>query len=220
MTVNAIESYQSTLDAAKKTTGSSDVSGLQDRFLTLLVTQLKNQDPMNPMENAELTTQLAQMSTVEGINKLNAGFESLLSGYQASQTLQAAALIDRMVLVEGDLLALGEKGAAARVELGEAADSVRISVKDVNGKVVKVLDLGAKAAGTIDFSWDGTDTSGAAQPTGEYRYAVEALKGGVAVDATAYALGQVGSVALSNGSVSVDVLGMGRRDMSSIVQIY
>lgn len=219
MSVNAIQSYQASLDATKKSGGSS-IGDIQDRFLTLLVTQLKNQDPMNPMENAELTTQLAQMSTVEGINKLNAGFETLLNGYQSSQTLQAAALIDRTVLVEGDLLALGENGAAGRIVLGEAADAVRVTVTDANGVVVKVLDLGAHPAGDLDFAWDGTDSAGAALATGEYRYRVEAKAGDAGVETTSHALGRVGSVAVAGGSVSVDVLGIGTRDMSQIVKIF
>lgn len=220
MSVNAIQSYQATLDAKSAATKSSSIGELEDRFLTLLVTQLKNQDPMNPMENAELTTQLAQMSTVEGINKLNASFESLLSGYQASQTLQAAALIDRTVLVEGNLLALGENGAAGRVNLAVAADTLKIRVTDADGNLVKVLDLGANPAGDVDFAWDGTDSAGNALATGNYHYSIDAASGGSAVAATTYALGLVGSVALSGGSAKVEVLGIGSRDMSQIVQIF
>jgi flagellar basal-body rod modification protein FlgD len=219
MSVNAIESYQASLDATKKT-GSGDVAELQDRFLTLLVTQLKNQDPMNPMENAELTTQLAQMSTVEGINKLNAGFETLLGGYKASQTLQAASLIDRSVLVKGDLLALGEKGAAGRVVLDDVADRVSVSVTDASGNLVRVLELGAAKAGDLDFAWDGKDTAGVARAQGEYHFSVSASKAGEAVDATTYALGKVGSVALSDSGVSVEVLGIGTRDVADIVRIF
>lgn len=220
MSVNAIQSYQSSLDAKAATSTSGSIGEMEDRFLTLLVTQLKNQDPMNPMENAELTTQLAQMSTVEGINKLNASFESLLSGYQSSQTLQAAALIDRTVLVEGNLLSLGENGAAARVSLAGAADSVKIRVTDADGAQVKVLELGAQAAGDVDFAWDGTDAAGNALATGSYKYSVEASQAGKAVTATAYALGLVGSVALSGGTAKAEVLGIGTRDMSQIVQIF
>jgi flagellar basal-body rod modification protein FlgD len=220
MSVNAIQSYQSTLDAKSAATQSSSIGELEDRFLTLLVTQLKNQDPMNPMENAELTTQLAQMSTVEGINKLNASFESLLSGYQASQTLQAAALIDRTVLVEGNLLALGENGAAGRVNLAAAADTLKVRVTDADGNLVKVLDLGANPAGDVDFAWDGTDSAGNALATGNYHYSIDAASGGSAVAATTYALGLVGRVALSGGSAKVEVLGIGSRDMSQIVQIF
>jgi flagellar basal-body rod modification protein FlgD len=219
VSVNAIESYQATLDAAKKTTSSS-IGDVQDRFLTLLVTQLKNQDPMNPMENAELTTQLAQMSTVEGINKLNAGFETLLSGYQSSQSLQAAALIDRTVLAEGNQLILGAKGAAGRASLADAADSLKVRISDANGNVVRVLDLGAHAAGYLDFSWDGKDASGNALATGQYSFAVDASAAGAAVSATAYALGKVASVSLSGSGIKLEIPGIGTRDVSQIVQIF
>mgnify|MGYP001338094509 CR=1 FL=1 len=219
MTVNAIQSYQSALDA-KTQSGSSTIGDLQDRFLTLLVTQLKNQDPMNPMENAELTTQLAQMSTVEGINKLNAGFETLLSGYQSSQTLQAAALIDRIVLAEGDLLALGEKGGAGRVVLDSAVDSLRVRITDSNGNLVRQLDLGAQTEGAVDFAWDGKNAAGEVMAQGEYRFSVEASADGEAVEATAYAIGQVGSVTMAADGLSVDVLGIGPRSLAQIVKIF
>lgn len=75
---------------------------LSDRFLKLLVTQLKNQDPMNPMENAELTTQLAQMSTVEGVNRLNDTMDGLAAQFRASQVLQGSALLGRAVLAEAN----------------------------------------------------------------------------------------------------------------------
>lgn len=219
MSVNAVQNSQSTLGTSSGAVSNS-IGDIQDRFLTLLVTQLKNQDPMNPMENAELTSQLAQMSTVEGINKLNASFEALLGGYQASQTLQAAALIDHTVLVKGDLLALGENGAAGRVVLGAAADSVVVTVKDVNGNIVKTIDLGAQPAGAIDFAWDGTDAAGEALETGEYRFSVQASSNGAAVTATTYALGLVSSVVLAGNDVKVEVSGMGTRDLSEIIQIF
>ncbi len=218
MAVSAIESYQASLNA--KAGSASAISGVQDRFLTLLVTQLKNQDPMNPMENAELTTQLAQMSTVEGINKLNAGFEALLGSYQASQTLQAAALVDRVVLVEGNRLALGENGAGGRVDLAAPADRVVVRVTDADGALVRALELGPQPAGALDFVWDGQDAAGNALEPGEYRYEAEALRGNEGVDVTTYALGQVTSVALSGGSAKVDVAGLGTRDIAEILRIY
>lgn len=219
MSVSAVQSYQST-SAASAAAASNATQDVQDRFLTLLVTQLKNQDPMNPMENAELTTQLAQMSTVEGINKLNSSFETLLSGYQASQTLQAASLIDRTVLVDGDLLALGDEGAAARIDLRAAADSVNVRIADANGQLVRVLSLGAQPAGMQDFYWDGTDAAGNALATGEYRYSVDATASGGEVSAQSYALGRVASVALSGGAAQVDIAGIGTRDVSQILQIF
>lgn len=219
MAVSAVQdSMAASVAAAASSSGS--IADVKDRFLTLLVTQLQNQDPLNPMENAELTTQLAQMSTVEGINKLNDNFNTLLSGYKASQTLQAAALIDRTVLVDGDLLALGTAGAAGRIDLESGADSVRVRITDSDGLMVRVLDLGRQPAGELDFSWDGTDEAGNALDTGEYRYSVDATSNGGKVDLTQYALGQVSSVALNDGSVSVDVLGIGTRDVSKIVQIF
>src|SRR6476620_6842721 len=85
---------------AKAAEGSVEAD--QDKFMTLLVTQLKNQDPMNPLDTAQITSQLAQLSTVTGINKLNTSLEALKGSYQSSESLQAANMIGRGVLMEGN----------------------------------------------------------------------------------------------------------------------
>src|SRR5690606_23981470 len=96
----------------------------QGRFLTLLTTQLKHQDPLNPMENAEMTSQLAQMSTVDGIERLNGMVRELLEGRGEDQAMQAAALVGHGVLVEGDGMILTEAGAIGGFETPEGADHV------------------------------------------------------------------------------------------------
>ncbi len=95
---------------------------MNSRFLTLLTTQLRNQDPLNPMENAEVTSQLAQMSTVDGIERLNKMFQSFVDGQSAYDSMQAAALVGRGVLVEGKKLTLTESGAVGGFELDAPAD--------------------------------------------------------------------------------------------------
>jgi flagellar basal-body rod modification protein FlgD len=218
MSVNAIQEYQSTIDSTTKSTTKSD--SLQDTFLTLLITQLENQDPTDPVDSTDLTTQLAQISTVEGLNNLNTSIESLLSSYQSSQTMQAASLIDHTVLVEGNLLTLGDEGAAGRITLGAAADTVKVTVTDADGNVVKVLDLGANKAGDLDFYWDGTDSGGTALDTGQYYYSVSATSAGNKVSTTPYALGLVTSVAINDGSLDINVSGIGSFDLSEIKQIF
>jgi flagellar basal-body rod modification protein FlgD len=218
MSINAIQEYQASIDSATKSASSGD--GLQETFLTLLIAQLENQDPTDPVDSTDLTTQLAQISTVEGLSNLNTSIESLLSSYQSSQTLQAAALIDHTVLVEGNLLTLGEEGAAGRIELGAAADSIKVTISDADGHVVQVLDLGANPAGAIDFYWDGADSGGTTLETGQYSYSVSASSGGNKVSATPYALGLVTSVAIADGALGIHVSGIGSFDLSEIKQIF
>lgn len=198
----------------------SSVQELSDRFLKLLVTQLKNQDPMNPMENAELTMQLAQMSTVEGVNKLNGSLDALNAQFRASQVIQGASLVGHQVLAEGDYLFLANGAAVGGVSLDGKADSVKVGIFDTNGNLVKTLDLGKQDEGLVRFVWDGKDTGGNLLANGDYSFQVAATAGGKDVVATSYALGQVMSVALKDGTMEVEVSGLGNMDMGQIRQIF
>ncbi|WP_293779206.1 flagellar hook capping FlgD N-terminal domain-containing protein, partial [uncultured Oxalicibacterium sp.] len=116
---------QSVLDAMNGTSTKtkSTIDEAQDRFLKLLVTQMQNQDPLNPMDNSQMTSQLAQLSTVTGIDKLNATLESLISNSTANNSLQAANLIGRGVLSEGNQISLAENKGIMGVEFASAADA-------------------------------------------------------------------------------------------------
>ncbi|TCS71518.1 flagellar basal-body rod modification protein FlgD [Sulfuritortus calidifontis] len=221
---NTQTSYASLIDSingqtTKKAT-ANQVTDMQDRFLKLLTTQLQNQDPMNPMENAELTSQLAQMSTVEGITKLNTSLDSLLAGYQASQTMQAAALIGRTVLTEGDTIDLNGGLGAAAFELKSGADKVVVKIQDSNGIELRSLALGQQDAGMVKFGWDGLDNNGQAVADGNYWFVVEAERAGNFVDATPLALTGVRSVVLSNGKVELDTASLGIRQLDQVRQIF
>lgn len=202
------------------TSTTTSAQEMSDRFLTLLVTQLKNQDPMNPMENAELTSQLAQMSTVEGVNKLNDGLAALNAQFQASQVIQGASLVGRPVLAEGDALNLSGTGAVGGVVLDSAADSVKVQVLDSTGSVVRTLDLGKQDAGLARFAWEGNDSNGVRLADGAYSFQVQATAAGKTVPSTSYALGEVMSVALNNGAMDVEISGLGNRAMDQIKQIF
>lgn len=202
--------------------GYSPMREVEDRFLKLLVTQLRNQDPLNPMQNAELTMQLAQMSTVEGINKLNAGLETLLSSWRASQSLQAAALIGRQVLVAGELLQFGEDGQAmGGLELDEAADSVMVNIVDASGAVLRRLDLGRLPAGLSRFVWDGKDAAGVTLPLdGVYRFSLSAQREGKPVRATALNLDRVASVITDPAGMTLELTRGERLGLEQVRQIF
>lgn len=226
MAVSAVQNDNAGLMVALNgAAGEQDRSGLkavEDRFLKLLVTQLRNQDPMNPMENAELTMQLAQMSTVEGINKLNAGLETLMGSYRASQTLQAAGLIGHQVFVAGDRLGLSAEGMAiGGLELPQAAAKVRVDILDAGGAVVRKLDLGPLPAGLSRFVWDGLDDAGAMLPTGgDYRFVVEAQADGQAVKAVTLTLDEVYSVITEGAGMSLELAHRGRLTLDQVRQIF
>ncbi len=208
------------LNGSANAGSGSSVEQMSDRFLKLLVTQLKNQDPLNPMENAELTSQLAQMSTVEGVNQLNASLTALNDQFRASQVLQGASLVGHQVLAQGDYLPMASSKAIGGVVLDSAADSVKVDIFDADGNLVKTLDMGEQDAGLVRFIWDGVATDGTALADGDYSFQVTATADGEDVGATTYSLGQVISVALKDGEMEVEVSGLGNVGMDQISQIF
>lgn len=147
---------------------------LRESFMTLLITQLQNQDPLNPMENSEMTSQLAQINTVSGIEQLNDTLNGITQQMDAAKTLQAAGLIDKAVLVPGNNVMVSvdpENGSFATpfgIELGSAAEKVEVTVTNKSGEIVYTKDLGAVSAGVESFSWGGLTNDGAAVPAGAY----------------------------------------------------
>lgn len=203
---------------AASTTGLTDSA--QNRFLTLLTTQLKNQDPLNPMDNAQVTSQLAQISTVDGIERLNSTLSKLIDGQSQSQTMQAAALVGHQVLVPGSGMNLSAAGAIAGLVLDGPADDVTVEIKDANGLVIRSLSLGAQEAGVHGFAWDGKADSGAQAVEGRYSFTVTAKQGGDKVSADRLELGAVDSVSNGSQGISVSVGTLGMFGINEIKQIF
>ncbi|ADG17072.1 flagellar hook assembly protein FlgD [Paraburkholderia atlantica] len=158
-------------------TGSSSTSGtsgtsasdLQNTFLQLLVAQLKNQDPTNPMDSSQMTSQLAQISTVQGISNLNTSLTSLSTQLSASQQAQSALLIGSTVLAPGNSVTVSSgKANEFGVTLANAVSDLQIVVKNSAGTIVNTLDLGKQSAGTVPVGWTPTDTAGNTLPDGTY----------------------------------------------------
>ena len=213
---------QGLMDSVNGTKATTDsVKAEEDKFLRLLVTQLKNQDPLNPLDNAELTSQLAQLSTVTGINTLNTTLESLKSSFQSSESLQAANMIGHGVLAAGEAIALSGGKSVFGIDLATAADSVTILVKDSSGQAVHTIDLGAQDAGTLALTWDGaTDESGVTAEDGDYTFEVVALRSGTQLtDATALTFGMVASVSTNAQGVKLNIPTLGTLTMADIKQI-
>lgn len=207
------------LNGTKSTASTSTVSDAQNRFLKLLTTQLKNQDPLNPLDNAQMTSQMAQISTVDGIERLNATLQQLINNSADSQTLQAAALVGHGVLVPGSGMDLAKGSAFAGVDLKSAADRVTVTIKDTNGLVVRTLELGNMDAGSQIFQWDGKANDGSAAADGSYTFSVAAVQGTNKVDATALSVGQVASVERTTAGLTLNVGQMGNFTMADVRQI-
>ena len=192
----------------------------QDRFLKLLVTQMKNQDPLNPLDNAQVTSQLAQISTVNGIEKLNATMESMASGFTAGQSLQAANMIGHNVLIPGSALQLAQGGGVFGVNLAQPADQVKVTILDSAGNAVQVMDIGAQAAGSLPLTWDGKTSVGATAPDGNYTVSVSALRGDQQVDAQTLAFGRVQGVTQGSQGVQLNVGTLGSTGLANVKQIF
>lgn len=151
--------------ATNKTNSSNGLTSqnsqdLSNSFLTLLVAQLKNQDPTNPLQNNELTSQLAQINTVSGIEKLNTTLGSISGQINSNQSLQASSLIGHGVMIPGKNILAGKNEGDTTTsttpfgfELESGAQSVVVSISDANGVVVKQIDLGTQTAGVHSYTW-------------------------------------------------------------------
>lgn len=218
--VGTAQALMDSVNGSASTKAKSTTNEAQDRFLRLLTTQLKNQDPLNPMDNAQMTSQLAQISTVDGIEKLNATLQKLLSSTVDAEAMQAAALVGRQVMVVGNGLQLTDSGAVGGVELPAAADQVVVTIKDANGIPMKTLDLGNLGAGTHNFVWDGKVDSGAQAVNGAYSISVVAKRGTEKVEASGLELAGVTSINRSSQGVTLDLGQLGLARLSDVKQIF
>ena len=176
-----------------------------DRFLKLLVAQMKNQDPLNPMDNAQMTSQIAQINTVGGIEKLNRTVESLLSAFGAMQSQSALQLAGRDVMVKGDQLALADGQARAGVEFGSAAAGATVEIVAADGSVIRALPLGKVEPGVRTFEWDGRDGNGLPVADGNYTFRVATSVKGAKLDATLLAPAHVNAIAPNGGKPLLDL---------------
>jgi flagellar basal-body rod modification protein FlgD len=206
--------------AATAIAGKGDTSSdVANRFLTLLVTQLQNQDPLNPLDNAQVTSQLAQLSTVNGINKLNDTLSGLVASFGANQYLQAASLVGHDVLVPADRLNLAGGKASGGFTLDTAAEKVVVTISDAGGQRVRQVDLGALGAGAQKFDWDGKTDAGVGVSDGKYMVTITATIDGKAVALDALSTGKVTGIVPGSNGTQVQVAGLGLVDITSIKQI-
>ena len=184
-------------------TAASTAADQQDRFLKLLVAQLNNQDPLNPVDNAQMTSQLAQINTVQGISQLNDSIKAMSAQFGASQVLQASTLVGHTVLVNDNQLALDANKASGSFDLVGNADNVSVQVLTPGGSLIDTVQLGAQSSGRHDFNWDASKYTGSGNPV----FKVNATAGATAISATPLSRATVVSVGSNNGALTVQLKG-------------
>ncbi len=195
----AVSSVSST--TADLATQAGTTAGASDRFLKLLVAQMQNQDPLNPMDNAQVTSQMAQIQTVTGIEKLNSTVAGLNSQFVQMQALQGASLVGRDVIVPGNQLDIRDGVGQGGFELASAADAVKVEILSASGQVVETMQLGAQSAGMHSFDW----AAGSATNDSGLRFRVTSTLGGSTTTATALMRDTVDAVSTSGTGFSLEL---------------
>jgi len=215
-TPSATGSGSSTTAAAGATLGGTD-------FLTLMLAQLKNQDPTSPVDSNTFLTQLAQLSEVQGITSLNTSFSALSSSLSSNQALQASSLLGHQALVTSGTANLAANGSiSGAVSVPQTTSQVTLNISDSSGALVGQINLGAQSAGLANFSWNGTQGNGSQAPAGQYTLSAQyagQTSGGTA--ASTLVNGTIESVSMGAGSagLTLNVAGVGSVPFSSVQQI-
>jgi len=199
------------------TSAASTAVSEQD-FLQLMTTQLQDQDPTSPVSDSDFFSQIAQFSEVSGINQLNSSFTSMASQLSSSQTLQAASLIGQSVLVPGTTGQLTSSGLYGAVQVPASGD-VTVNIYNPSGTLVNTLDLGVQSAGTVPFTWNGTNSSGSSLATGAYTLSAQVGSGSSAQTAATDVAAQVLSVSPTSSGIMLNLAGLGPVALSQVQQI-
>ncbi|AIR90053.1 flagellar hook assembly protein FlgD [Pseudomonas cremoricolorata] len=214
--LTSLQQQRSSTNASSGTAGSA--LG-KDAFLQLLVTQMKNQNPLDPQQNGEFVAQLAQFSSLESMQTLNSSVNSILQGFQSSTALQASSLVGRNVVVQTDTASVDtSKDMKGSVNLSASSTAVKVGVYNSQGDLVRTLDLGSKSGGLAEFTWDGRDAKGEVAPAGAYTFKATADIKGTATAMTTNLPATVNSVTTGvNGSeMMLNLAGLGSVPLSKV----
>ncbi len=210
----------STAQVRAATTGGGTNELDRDAFLKLLVAQLRNQDPLNPLDNTEFTAQLAQFSALERLTNMDSKLADLVSRQDSLQNTLALTLIGRNVEVADSTFTLDGEGAELGYVLAEDAAAVKISIYDSSGRLVREETIHDVPAGRNSFAWDGTDGSGEAVAPGTYLFTVDAVDAaGETVGAETLVSGRVVGLTFDGGTAQLVLEGNQRIPLGKIVTI-
>lgn len=219
MSIAPVSSSYSDLGLALRESDTDRAELGQQDFLKLMTTQLQHQDPFKPMESGEFLGQMAQFSTVSGIQSMQESLSGLTSALTSNQSLQAASLVGHGVMVpsdEGYLFAEGGLAGSAEVV---GSGSLFVEITDAAGQVVQRMDLGTHSAGTANFTWNGLDQAGNRMPEGVYGIRATVGEGAAAVSASTQTMALVNSVSLGGSGVTLNLFGMGSVALADVREI-
>ena len=211
----------STSSGTGSAAGSSTLGGTN--FLTLMLAQLKNQDPTSPVDSNQFLNQLASLSTVQGITQLNTSFSSLQHSLVSNQAMQASSLLGHQALVSSTTAQLTVAGTVTgAVQIPQTTSQAVLNISDSSGALVRQISLGAQSTGLANFSWDGKQQDGSQAPAGQYTLSAQyagATSGATA--ATTYVNGTVQSVTMGAGTtgLTLNVSGLGSVPFGNVQQI-
>ncbi|MNM54818.1 Basal-body rod modification protein FlgD [compost metagenome] len=194
----------------------------KDAFLQMLVTQMQNQNPLDPQDNSEFVAQLAQFSSLEGITTLNETVTAISGNFKSSQALQASSLVGRSVVVQTDKAVVDTtKSFNGSVVVPQSLSNATVTITDKDGKVVKTIDLGEQKAGNAAFVWDGTNDAGEKVDPGTYTFAAKTTIDGKQHDMYTMLPATVSSVTISQtgGEMMLNLAGLGSIALSKVQTI-
>jgi len=198
------------------TTSAKNAAETQDRFLKLLVAQMNNQDPLNPMDNAQVTSQMAQIQQVTSLSTLDTSIKSLGTQLGQMQALQSVSLVGREVSVPGSQLQVTNGVTEASYDLDGAAQAVKLEILGTAGNVIDTQQLGAQGAGRQTFTW----TAGKLAAEGaDVKYRITATNGTKAVTSTLYTHDKVDAVYSENGSLKLNLARLGPVDYTAVSSV-
>ncbi len=200
-------------------TPQRDTSLGQADFLRLMTEQLKNQDPLKPLANAEFLGQLAQFSTVQGIDEMQGALSSVANVMESDQTLRAAALVGREALVEADTVQLAAGAGVSGEIAASGAGTIRIEIVDASGATVRRTSVQADAAGGVPWHWDGLDDAGNPSAGGQYTIRASAGSGEQSESLAVGVAAHVDSVSIEPQGLVLNLAGLGSHPLSAIRRI-
>lgn len=179
----------------------------KNQFLDLMIAQMNNQDPLDPAKNEDFIAQLAQFSTVEGIENMNKSMAGMAAAMQSSLAVQASSLVGRSVMVPSNQAVLGANGLSGSVDVPQTSGNVVMEISGVNGELVRNIELGPRSAGSLRFGWDGQTDSGDYAQQGLYRVRAYSDVAGVRQELAVNLPDQVVSVSISDAGVMANLAG-------------
>jgi flagellar basal-body rod modification protein FlgD len=206
------------LGVPKGNTKKSDLG--QGDFLTLMMTQLKNQDPFKPLDSGEFLGQIAQFGTVSGLQQLQTSFDGLKTSLVSNQALQAASLVGHAALVETSKMSTVDgQVVGGTVDLPDSTSSLTVTVRDATGQIVRTIPLGSHAAGQASFVWDGKTDGGADAPADYYTFNADYRSGSTMAAGTVSLAATIDSVKITSDGFNVELRGIGEKPFSSVHEI-